>query len=161
MTATRLSPLHPPTVIPASDGSLTLSIPIQLQRRGGRKQIRLPDHSSGEAALPRTPTSLQRALARAHRWLALLTSGQVKSLQAIARQAGVDRSYVSRIIHLTTLAPDIVAAILEDTLPDHITLLDLAINPPLLWDAQRRRLQRILQALPSEVDHLRAPSFTP
>jgi hypothetical protein len=38
------------------------------------------------------------------------------------------------------LAPDIVAAILADNLPDHITLFELAVNPPALWDAQRERL---------------------
>ena len=38
---------------------------------------------------------------------------------------------------LTTLAPDIVAAILDDALPNHITLFDLAVDPPALWDEQR------------------------
>jgi len=42
--------------------------------------------------------------------------------------------------NLTTLAPDIVAAILDDTLPNHITLSDLAIDPPALWDEQRARI---------------------
>ena len=51
----------------------------------------------------------------------------------------MDRAYVSRMINLTTLAPDIVAAILDDTLPSHITLFDLAVDPPALWDEQRER----------------------
>jgi hypothetical protein len=34
------------------------------------------------------------------------------------------------------LAPDIVAAILDDTLPDNITLLEFAADPPVLWEAQ-------------------------
>ncbi len=33
-----------------------------------------------------------------------------------------ENSYVSRMVNLTTLAPDIVAAILDDALPNHITL---------------------------------------
>jgi len=41
---------------------------------------------------------------------------------------------------LTTLAPEIVAAILDDTLPDHITLFELAVNPALLWDEQFKRV---------------------
>jgi hypothetical protein len=41
---------------------------------------------------------------------------------------------------LTTLAPDIVAAILDDALPNHVTLFDLAVDPPALWDEQRARL---------------------
>ena len=45
----------------------------------------------------------------------------------------IDSSYVSRMINLTTLAPEIVAAILDETLPDNIILFDLAVDPPALW----------------------------
>jgi hypothetical protein len=79
---------------------------------------------------------------RGHRWLAMLESGEVKSLKEIAALEGVDNSYVSRIVNLTTLAPDIVAAILADNLPDQITLFELAVDPPALWDSQRERLTR-------------------
>jgi len=29
---------------------------------------------------------------------------------------------------------------LDDTLPNHITLFDLAVDPPALWDDQRERI---------------------
>lgn len=129
--------LHPANrrapVVEASDGRLTLSVPIQIKRRSGRKLVTLP---TGEALPVRpwdtAPTPLQLALARGHRWLALLTSGEVRSLREIARREGVDGSYVSRMVNLTTLAPDIVAAILYDALPSHVTLFDLAVDPPAL-----------------------------
>lgn len=82
---------------------------------------------------PSKPTSMQRALARGHRWLALLESGGVKTLRELALREGVDNSYVSRMINLTMLSPYVVAAILDDTLPDHVTLLELAADPPLVW----------------------------
>ena len=63
----------------------------------------------------------------------MLEPGEVKSLTEIAKRKGVDTSYVSRMVNLTTLAPDIVAAILDDRLPDHVTLLELAADPPVLW----------------------------
>jgi hypothetical protein len=44
------------------------------------------------------------------------------------------------MVNLTTLAPDIVAAILDESLPDHVTLFDLASGTPLLWDEQRALL---------------------
>ncbi len=50
-------------------------------------------------------------------------------------------SYVSRMANLTTLAPDIVAAILDDAMPNHVTLFDLAVDPPALWDEQRERIK--------------------
>jgi hypothetical protein len=117
---------------------LTLSVPIRIKRRSGRKLVTLP---TGEPVPARpwdtAPTPLQLALARGHRWLALLTSGKAKSLREIAAREGVDSSYVSRMVNLTTLAPDIVPAILDDALPSHITLLELAVDPPALWEEQR------------------------
>jgi hypothetical protein len=42
----------------------------------------------------------------------------------------VDSSYVSRMDNLTTLAPDIVASILDEALPPEVTLYELAVDPP-------------------------------
>ncbi len=134
-----------PEVMEASDGRLTLSVPIRIKRRSGRKLVTLPiDPDTGEPVQGRPwdtkTTPLQLALARGHRWLAMLQSGEANSLREIAAREGVDNSYVSRMMNLTMLAPDIVAAILDDALPDHITLFDLAVDPPALWEEQRQRL---------------------
>ena len=56
------------------------------------------------------------------------------------RRKAIDSSYISRMVKQTTLAPDIVAAILDDALPNHVTLFDLAVDPPALWDEQRARV---------------------
>jgi hypothetical protein len=42
------------------------------------------------------------------------------------------------MMNLTVLAPDIVEAILDDKLPDHLTLFDIAVDPPALWEKQSR-----------------------
>lgn len=142
MNEVRIHKTGAPDVIQSSDGRLTLSVPIQIKRRGGRKQVTLPN---GEAAKPRpwdtAATPLQLALARGHRWLAMLESGEVKSLKEIAIHEGVDNSYVSRMVNLTTLAPDIVDAILQNVLPDHLTLFDIAVHPPALWAEQWIRMR--------------------
>jgi hypothetical protein len=82
------------------------------------------------------PTPLQLALARGHRWLAMLESGEVRSMKEIARHEGFDISYVSRMVNLATLAPDIVAAIFDETLPEEVTLFKLAAEVPVLWYEQ-------------------------
>lgn len=71
---------------------------------------------------------------------ACVGSGQFATLGELAQRERCEFSYVSRLLNLTTLASDIVEAILDDRLPDHVTLHTLAINPPLLWEAQRQRL---------------------
>ena len=127
-------------VITASDGSLTVTVPIRIRRRGSRKAVTLPD---GETMQPRpwddTPTPIQLALARGQRWLAMVESGEVRTLSEVAEREGMDRAYVSWMVNLTTLAPDIVAAILDETLPPEVTLFDLASGTPLLWEEQRTK----------------------
>ena len=70
-----------------------------------------------------------------------LTQGQ---LAEIADREKIDRSYVSRMVNLTTLAPDIQAAILDETLPEEVVLFDLAIDTPLCWQAQRQRVADVV-----------------
>ena len=66
-------------VIQSSDGRITLSVPIQIKCRGGRKQMTLPNAQSGQPGKLRRPwdvaaTPLQLALAKGRRWLAMLES---------------------------------------------------------------------------------------
>lgn len=148
MSEIRIQRTGEPDVIEASDGRLTLSVPIQIKRRSGRKLVTLPiDPETGEPAKARpwdtATTPLQLALARGHRWLAMLESGEAKSLKEIAAREGIDNSYVSRMVNLTTLAPDIVAAILDETLPSEVTLFDLASGTPLLREEQRAQIQSV------------------
>ena len=113
---------------------LALSAPIQIKLRSGRKLVTLPNGETTKARPWDTATTpLQLALARGHRWLAMLESGEVKTMRELAAREGVDNSYVSRMINLTLLPPWTVAAILDDTLPNHITLFDLAVDLPLVW----------------------------
>lgn len=86
------------------------------------------------------PTPLQLVLARGYRRLAWLTSGEVKYLREIARKEEVDSSYVSRMVNLTILAPDIVAAVLDEALPPDVPLFDLAVDPPASWEEQQGRI---------------------
>ncbi len=69
---------------------------------------------------------------------------------------GIDDSYVSRMVNLTTLAPDIVAAILDETLPPEVTLFDLAAGTPLVWEEQWGRIRGIYYDSPSDSDRERS-----
>ena len=125
----------------ASDGSVVLNIPINLRQRSGRRVVAVDGsrcESSERTRIGATP--LQLALARGHRWLRMLEVGEVASLREIAQRDGADHSYVAKHINLTMLAPDIVAAILDDAVPDGVRLSALLINPPVLWEEQRAAL---------------------
>jgi hypothetical protein len=131
----------PAIEVVASDGGMTLNIPIALRRRSGRRVV--VSQGSGFESDKRTrirATPLQLALARGHRWLRMLEAGEVSSMSEIARREGTDHSYVARHINLTLLAPEIVAAILDETLPDGVRLHSISINPPAQWERQRSEL---------------------
>jgi hypothetical protein len=42
------------------------------------------------------------------------------------------------MVNLTTLAPDIAAAILDETLPPEVTLFGLPVGTPVVWGVQWR-----------------------
>jgi hypothetical protein len=133
MSEIRINRTGQPEVIATSDGSFIVTVPIRIKRRGLRKTVTLADGGTLDSRPWDTaPTPLQLALARGHRWLAMLASGEASSMKEIALRERVDDSYVNRMVNLTTLAPDIVAAILDDTLPPEATLFELAAGTPLL-----------------------------
>ena len=73
---------------------------------------------------------VKEALARAWRWRRLLDAGVYSSVTEIAEAEKISKSYVSRILRLALLAPDIVAAILGR------------------WADQRVMLERLERPLP-------------
>ena len=129
-------------VVAGSDGSVTFDIPLRIVKRGYRKVLQIPNPEGAQRPWDNRPSALQRALGRAERWRRMLESGEATSINEIAAREKADFSYVARLLNLTMLAPPLVAAILDDTLPSGTTVNDLAINPPLLWAEQVDRLKR-------------------
>ena len=119
--------------------TLTIRIPIQLQRRGGRKLIMTPEGVTAAIPKPRRDDTLIKALVRAHRWRRRIESGRAKSITDLAEQEGVTDAYVCRLLPLTCLAPDIVEAILDGRQPKGLRLAEMLGNGPLHWGEQRAR----------------------
>jgi hypothetical protein len=119
--------------------TLTIRIPMRLQRRGGRRLIMTPE-GSVPAPKPRPDETLIKALVRAHRWRRKIESGQAKSITDLAEQEGVTDAYVCRLLPLTCLAPEIVEAILDGRQPKGLRLAEMLGNGPFAWNAQRERL---------------------
>ena len=65
-----------------------------------------------------------------------------KTMAKLAAKAGVGRSYFTRILRLSFLAPDVVKAILRDRHPIELTAKRLAneIRLPIAWEDQRALL---------------------
>ena len=89
---------------------------------------------------PGVDHTLVRALALATDWARRLESGEVASVDALAREEQRCERYTASIIPLAYLAPDLVARIVEGRQPQAMTLAALTDEPlPVTWAAQRRR----------------------
>src|SRR5918994_12958 len=97
------------------DGTtLIVRIPMRFQRRGGRTRIVAPDGSAiVPSSKPQPDSTVVKALARAWRWQKLLDAGIYTSVSEIGGAERIDKGYVSRILRLALLAPDIVDALLK------------------------------------------------
>jgi hypothetical protein len=117
--------------------TLTIRIPMRLQRRGGWKLIMTPEGVAAPERKPNRKETLVKALVRAHRWRRKIESGQAKSITDLAEQEHVTDAYVCRLLPLTCLAPDIVEAILGGGQPKGLRLAEVLGNGPLAWEKQR------------------------
>jgi hypothetical protein len=117
--------------------TLTIRIPIRLQRRGGRELIMAPERVAAPARKPSRDETLVKALVRAHRWRRRIESGRPRSITDLAEQEGVTVAYVCRLLPLTCLAPDIVEAILDGRQSKALRLAEMLGNGALAWEEQR------------------------
>ena len=108
-------------VTPIPD-TVTLHVPFHLVKRGGRKEMQLPE---GAAHPRRSDNTLVKALARAFRWKRMLEPGEFATIAELAEREGIAPSYMTRVLRLTLLAPEIVEAILAGTQSSGLTLARL------------------------------------
>jgi hypothetical protein len=122
--------------VSAEGETVTVHIPMTFRKRGGRKLVMTPDGAPW-APRPRVDNALVKALARAFRWRKMLDEGVCGTIEELATREKVNRGYMSRVLRLTLLAPDIVEAILDGRQPEGMRLEDLLERFPLEWCRQR------------------------
>ena len=84
--------------------------------------------------------AMVKATARAFRWRDMLESGEYATIREIAHAEEINETYVGRVLRLTLLAPDIVAAILNGRQPAETTLAVL-MRPFLVgWGEQQAKM---------------------
>jgi hypothetical protein len=114
--------------------TVTLHVPFRVVKRGGWKEMQLPE---GATQPRRTDSTLVKALARAFRWKRMLESGEFATIAELAEREGITLSYITRVLRLTLLAPDIVEAILAGKQEPEVTLSALLEPFPVKWEQQR------------------------
>jgi DNA invertase Pin-like site-specific DNA recombinase len=118
---------------------LTLKIPAQLQRVGREMKMLVENSDNQTKADP----GLLRIIARAHDLQQLVMQTHDLTLHAIASQEHVTPGYISRLLRLPSLAPDIITAIVNGKNPPQLTakkLMRCALELPVDWTEQRKLL---------------------
>lgn len=114
--------------------TITVHVPFHIVKRGGRKEIQFPPDVQPKH---QTDNALVKALARAFRWRNLIESGAYATIEEIGTAERINASYVSRVLRMTLLAPDIIESILDGRQTDNITLARAMEAFPVVWAGQR------------------------
>ncbi|MBT9245927.1 hypothetical protein KM031_10225 [Gemmobacter fulvus] len=114
--------------------TITVHVAFRIVRRGGRKEIQLPPDIPPKH---KADNALVKALARAFRWRNLIESGAYGTIDEIATAERINPSYVSRVLRMTLLAPDIIESIVDGRQPDSLTLARAMQAFPVGWAGQR------------------------
>lgn len=117
----------------------TVYVPFRLVKRGGRKEMVLPE---GATRVRKPDNTLIKALARAFRWKRMLESGEFSTIADLSEREGIAPSFLSRSLRITLLAPNIVEAILDGRQPVGFTLETLREPAPAQWREQMNWLYR-------------------
>lgn len=123
--------------------TFTVSVPIEVRRRGGQKLVVLPGSvkpASGDIAA-RPDRKVLLSLSRALRWQRQLYAGVRTTMAEIAEAEGLNASYVARVLRMLLYAPAIVDAVVwTDELQEWI-VDNFESAPEVLWSAQLEGLE--------------------
>jgi site-specific DNA recombinase len=123
----------------STEGVLTLKAPARL-KRVGREMRMLVEHAGD-----RTPADrgLLRIVSRAHDVHLRLMQNVDLTVHEVASEEHVSAAYIYSILRLSSLAPDIVSAIVNGRNPPQLTakkLMRLSPHLPIDWTEQRKLL---------------------
>ena len=129
----------------STDGkAMTVHVPMTFQTRGGRKLVVTPDGvPSWAKPRQRIDNAMVKALGRAFRWQKLLETSEYATIEEIAKAEKINTSYISRILRLTLLSPEIVEMILDGRQPTPMALKSLLKGFPVCWKEQREIFGRL------------------
>ena len=124
-----------PAQLSESRDDVRIQVIANVARCGGEVRLLLPADPRDRKS--RQVPSLIRAIVRAHQWVDKIVRGEANNQRSIAKETGFHVRYISRILPLAFLAPDITEAILNGTLPAHLSLASFPGILPVGWEQQR------------------------
>jgi hypothetical protein len=133
-------------VPPRVEGTVTVHVPMTFARRGGRKRMLAPD---GKPMMPASQpatadTPVVRAIARAFRWRRMIEAGEYATVREVAEAERVNASYVSRVLRLTLLAPEILVSLIDGHVAQVDRPVEVLLEPFAVgWQEQMRVFSKL------------------
>ena len=125
--------------MPAND-TIRVHIPLTVRKRGGRPRILPPKETeTSEPPAGQDPRVL-RAIGRAWAWRKRMERGEVSTIADLAAEEGLSDRYVSRLLRLAWLAPEVLERLVVHREPSTISIYDLCVVASLPWEDQPLRV---------------------
>lgn len=121
-------------------------VPLAIKRRHSSMLIVPPVGTVAVKTTSSFDLPLIRTLGKAFYWQKMIDTGEVANASELARRFKLEPGWVSEVLRMTRLAPDIIRAILDGRQPRHLNLHAMRgrqVEVPLDWDAQRRLFEFI------------------
>ena len=121
-------------------------VPLAIKRRHSSKLIVPPVGTVAVKTTSSFDLPLIRTLGKAFYWQKMIDTGEVAHATELARRFKLEPGWVSEVLRMTCLAPDIIRAILDGRQPRHLNVHAMRgreAEVPLDWDAQRRLFEFI------------------
>jgi len=116
--------------------SITVRVPLAIRHRPGRKTVVTPMTDGVAPITTRAAPTAVKALARAFRYQRMLDQGRYASISEMADAERIERGYLSSLLRLTLLAPDILEAFLDGRHSERVGLSRLLDLLPAGWAEQ-------------------------
>jgi hypothetical protein len=118
-----------------TNNTIRVVIPLTIRKRNGRPKILPPDHHVPAEARTQNAHVL-RAIARAWNWRRRIERGEASTIADIATADKVTDRYVSRMVRLAYLAPDVLEKLVIHRIPPALSLNELVAVAVLPWEEQ-------------------------
>ena len=129
---------YPGRTVRRDGNQIVVTIPVKFYRRNGRQTVKAePNTDNGQNELPPdVNTTLASLIAKAYAWQDELESGVYSSIEELAEEKKVGRTYACRVMRLTSLCPEIVERILNGDESHGLSLRQLHKGIPDCWKQQ-------------------------
>ena len=119
----------------ATSDTFRVVIPLTIRKRNGRPRILPPDDVDLRESRAQEPHVL-RAIARAWNWRRKLETGAASTIQDIAAGEKVSDRFISRLLRLAYLSPEVLEHLVIRRVPPTVSLNDLGTAADRPWAEQ-------------------------